>query len=751
MLWVQDELSYDTFNKNADDICRVVENQYYAGGKLFPVAVTPTPLAEALKDGFPEIINSSRIRTSSRNLMNEDKVYSESVLFADPSFLQMFTYPLETGNPETALNNPYSIVLTREAAEKYFGKENPIGQTLKIGRKYDLKVTGIMKKVPMNSHLQFDAIIPFLYLENDGYPMDNWGNNAIYTYVQLSPGASLINVNSKIQDVIKKNNEGSTTDIYLQPLKRIYLYSAGKFTADFSGLGNIEYVRIFSLVALIVLLIACINFMNLSTARSEKRAREVGLRKVVGAGRRQLITQFYAESILFSVIALLLAVGIAYLFLPSFNNLAAKEISFSSTGNSIIPFLIIMTLITGVVAGSYPALYLSSFLPVKVLKQDKPRSNGGSLFRKVLVVVQYSLSIVLIIGTVIVSQQIDYIRDKDLGFNKNNLLYFGFDNDSPEKLETFKNELKQNPNVVSVSASSNVPTYYGNSTSSFDWEGKSADDLILMHFIFTDEDYQKTFQEKMVQGRFYSKDFGADTSSIVINQQAARVMGMENPVGKRLSMWGDDFTIIGVVKDFNFKPLDTKIEPLVIRNGKNDLNRLDVMFAKLKTHNITKSVENIEKVYKDFYPASVFNYRFLDESFDRLYRSENRMQTLFEYFSILVILISCMGLFGLASYLAERRKKEIGIRKVMGASVSNLTVLLSLDFSKWVLISNLIAWPLAYYFMNKWLQDFAYKIDISIWVFPLAGLMVLIVALLTISYQSIKTALSNPVDAIKYE
>ena len=748
MLWVQDELSYDEFNKNAEIIYRVVENQYYAGGEVFPVAVTPGPLAKSLKDNYPEIVDAARFKFNKKILRYNNKVFAEDVAFADPSFLKIFTYPLLNGNRDNVLNDLHSIVLTEKAAQKYFGNEDPIGKTFIIDDSLNLRVTGVLKDIPTNSHLHFEFLVPFEFLKNLGAKLDQWGNNSFYTYVQLQQNAKVSELNKKIKDEIKKHNEGAATDLELQQLLRIHLYSAGKYAADIQGLGNIEYVNIFLLVALIVVLIACINFMNLSTARATQRAKEVGMRKVIGANRWQIIKQFYFESILFAFIGLLMALVITDLLLNAFNDLSGKVISLSSLGSTTIIGLIILTLFTGVIAGSYPAIYLSSFLPIKVLKSDSTISGGGSFFRKVLVVIQFSLSLILIIGTLIISSQLNYIKNKDLGFNRENIIALNTDNSIRSNFEAVKNKLKQNPKIVSVAASNLNPMYVMNSTSNINWEGKTKKEEVLFHFIFSDRDLVNTFNMKIVEGRFFSEDFGSDTSSIVINEEAAKVLGMKDPVGKILTMWGDKLYIIGVVKNFNFKPLYTKIEPLLIRYSDN---LLFSMFVRIKPGDITGTIDFMKSVYKIFSPSAPFDYHFLDEDFEHLYMSVTRMQTIFTYFAIFAILISCLGLFGLSSYIAERRTKEIGIRKVLGANIFSLSYLLSFEFTKWVLISNVIAWPVAYYLMNKWLQDFAYRIDISLWIFPLAGLLVLAIAVLTVSYQTIKTALVNPVKSLRYE
>lgn len=747
LLWVQDELSFDKFNKNADSIYRVVENQQYAGGEIFPVAVTPGPLANSLMDTYPEIINSTRFTFGQRTLRYNDKTFNENVAFADPSFLEIFSYQLAIGIRRNVLNEINSILLTEKGAEKYFGDANPIGKTIIIEDSLSLKVTGILKNIPTNSHLRFDYLINFNFLKNLGRELDVWANNSFYTYIQLQDYANGHDVSEKIKDEIKKHEE-STVDLELQPVLKIHLYSGGKYTADIGGLGNIEYVNIFSLIALIVLFIACINFMNLSTARATKRAKEIGMRKVIGADRLKIIKQFYTESILYAFIALLLALVIFYLLLDTFNDLTSKEISISSLGSTSLLGLIALTLFTGIVAGSYPAIYLSSILPIKIVNSNTAISGGGSLLRKILVVTQFSLSIILIVGTLIISSQLDYVKNKDLGFSKENVIELGTNKSILTNIETFKNELKKNSKIVSVSASTSSPTYVGNSTSSFNWEGKNENDVVLMHFTFTDRDYIKTFKMQMAAGRFYSEGFGSDSSSIVINEEAAKTMGMMDPVGKSLTMWGDKLNIIGVVKNFNFKPLDTKIEPLVIRLSDDFLFS---MFVRVKPGDLEETIDYIKNVYKSISPSAPFDYHFLDEDFENIYKSEMRMQTIFSYFAIFAIIISCLGLFGLASYIAERRTKEIGVRKALGASVHRIIFLLSKEFINWVLLANIIAWPIAYYFMNKWLQDFVFRINITLWPFLYSGLIALLIALITVSYQSIKAALANPIESLKYE
>jgi len=748
MLWVLDELSYDRFNKNADHIYRVVEDQYYAGGEVFPVAVTPGPLAKALKDEYPEIINSCRLTFITQSLRYNESTFAENILLVDSSFLKMFTFPLREGDINTALTQPFSILLSSKAAEKFFGKDDPIGKSLIVGSETALQVTGVFNNVPENSHLRFDYIIPFKILNQFGARTDNWGNNSYYTYVQLQSGFRSKDVDKKIIDIIKKNNEGSTTEIYLQPLVDIHLYSGSKYTADINGHGNIEYVNIFSLVAIFILLIACINFMNLATARSARRAKEVGLRKVVGAMRFQIIRQFFIESIILTFIALSFAVIIVNIFLPLFNELAGKTINFWDSSIAIYSGLLILVILTGIVSGSYPALYLSSFVPAKILKTGNTSDRKGSKFRKVLVILQFTLSIFLIICTTIIYNQLDYIQNKNLGFQRENIVFTSVTDKVKEKIESVKTELQKNPDILSASVSNSIPTYYGNSTSGIDWEGKNPDDIILMHYVSVDDSYINTFNMKLAKGRFYSKEFVSDTGAVVINETAAKIMGMNDPIGKRLTIFDSDLTIVGVVKDFHFKKLDTKIEPLVFLTMPQYNNFL---FMRLSPNNISASLSFIDLKLKEFDPIQKFDFKFLDEQFDQLYRSEQRMGELFTSFSILAIFISCLGLFGLASYMAERKTKEIGVRKVMGASIFNITFLLTNNFGKLVLFANLIAWPIAYYFMSVWLQSFAYRIDMTLWPFLFSGIIAILIAVTTVSYQSVKAAIANPAKSLKYE
>jgi predicted permease len=743
LLWVQHELSYDRFNEHADDVYRVVENQFYAGGEIFPVAVTPSPLAPALKEQFPEIIKATRFNFNSMPVKKGDKVFTEGIAFADADIFDIFTLQFIKGNAITALSEPHSILLTEDAAEKYFGEDDPVGQVLRVLNRDDFLVTGVIKNIPDNSHLKFDLLAPFIYLKELGSSMEQWGANWCYTYIRLKENTPYAEVDKKIVDLIKKNNQDSGTEIYLQPLTKIHLYSSGKYTADIGGHGDIQYVKIFSAIALFVLLIACINFMSLATARSERRAKEVGLRKVVGAQRHQLIKQFFSEAVLLSLISFLVALLLTELLLPMFNDLSGKKLALSKLDANVLLGFFGIALLSGVVSGSYPALYLSSFNPIATLKSSRNSRAGGSLFRKILVVFQFALSVIMIIGTLVVSRQMDYIRNKNLGLDKENIGYFWMPGELGRKSEVIKQELLKNPNITSITRTNQLPTYVANSSSDWEWEGKNPADDVLMHMLRVDEDYVKTFKMEMAEGRFFSREYPTDTSAAVVNETAVEVMGMQAPVGKRLS----NLTIIGVVKDFHFKPIRTKIEPLVMLMTPNYY----AMMMRIRPENVSATIAFVEATYKKFSADTQFNFNFLDQDYDNLYRAEQRVGKLSGYAAVISILIASLGLYGLASYMAEQRTKEIGVRKVLGASVSGIFFLLSKNFVMLAGIANLIAWPAAYFMMSGWLQNYAYRTSLDVAIFIAAAVLAMVIVLLTVSYQAIKAALANPVEALRYE
>jgi putative ABC transport system permease protein len=747
-IWVLDELSYDRFHTNASLLYRVEEDQQYSG-RVFHVTVTPHPLGPALVEEIPEIVDATRYVWSGGLLFRYgEKAFFEYLIRAvDPSFFQMFTFPFIKGDKNRALESAHSLVISEDIAEKYFGEKDPLGKVITVNNTHEFKVDGVVKNVPHNSIFQFDALIPYAFLETIGRTNLEFGNNSIGTYVQLSPNATMDQVNAKISGFIKAKVPDSVTDLTLKPFTSIHLHSYWGYEKD---AGAIQYVYMFSIIALFVLLIACINFMNLSTARSSNRAKEVGMRKVVGALKSHLIRQFYGESMVFAFIALILAVIIVTIMLPVFSNFADKDLSWNVGGiTAILIGLIAITFFTGLVAGSYPALFLSAFQPVKVIRGTLKSGTASSWFRKILVVVQFSLSILLVIGTVVVYQQLTYMKNKRLGWDREQLVYIRLRDDVREVYDTLKTELEKDPLVLNVTASSELPSYIGSNSSNFDWEGKDPNFTTLISNNSVDFDFIDTLKIEMKEGRSFSKQYSSDaTSGFIINEEVANLMGRDSVVGESCMFFGRKGTIIGVMKNWHYQPVRNKIEPLAIYIAPEG-NR--VMLIRIPSGDISESIKSIEQVWKRVIPTYPFEYYFLDERFDQMYRAEESIGTLLKYFTVLAVFVACLGLFGLASFTSEQRTKEIGIRKVLGAKVSNITALLCREFFLLVILSNVIAWPVAYFLMKSWLQGYAYRTSLSVFIFMAAMGIALLVALMSVSFQAIRAATANPVESLRYE
>ena len=748
LLWVQDELSFDRFHENGNDIYRIIQDINFSDHST-SWAINQGPLGPSLENDFPEIIDSCRTTGRNVTITYGDMRFDEVLGMVDESIFSMFSFPVVLGNPDTALSNPQSIVFSEEMAEKYFPGENPLGKTVRVNNQFDFLVTGVVESMPLNSHIRYDFLIPFIFGKEWNYTVDVWGNSSFYTYVQLQNGVPVQDVIQKISGYLfEKPTIEKDARLNLQPLKRIHLYSDYEYDRAH---GDIAYVRLFSLIAFFVLLIACINFMNLTTARSSNRAKEVGMRKVSGAYRSDIVKQFYGESILFALLALLVAVVLVRVFLPLFNQLAAKELAFELFTNSWIWWgLAGITLATGIISGSYPALYLSAFHPVRVLKGSLSSGARGSGFRKVLVVTQFTLTILLIIGTILIYNQIHFLQNQKLGYDKEHLLFLGLRGDMRTNFDAVKDELLKNPNIVGVTATSSPPTFgYSFSNSLWRWEGLGLDEEILMRAVFADVNYFNVLGMEILEGEGFSRQLPLeDEFFAVVNEEAARVMGMEKPVGQWLTLRENQGTIIGLVQDYHFAPLRQSIDPLIILYSPPQSR---VLFARLRSENMPSTISHIEQVWNQFAPEYNFNYQFLDEALDSLYRAEQRIGRISRSFSLLAIIVSCLGLFGLASYMAEQRTKEVGVRKILGASIPNLVFLLSKEMTKWVLVANFLAWPLAYFVAGKWLRGFAYRIGIGPLPFILAALITFSIALITVSFQSIRTARSNPADSLRYE
>jgi putative ABC transport system permease protein len=749
LIWVQDELSYDKFHENAPYLYRVEEN-LNVSGRIYHVAFTPYPLAPALKADFPEIIEATQYVELGQGLIRYgEKAFYEPGIAVTPAFFRMFTFPFVKGDSRTALDDPFSMVISEEIAQKYFGAVDPIGKVFSVNKEYDMKVTGVMKNVPSNSYLQFDMVLPYALLEKLGTVNDSMGFNSILTFVQLQKGASFQQVNEKIRGFIKKHVQGSGTELELAPYSRIHLHEYFGYGRD---MGQIKYVYIFSLIAFFVLLIACTNFMNLSTARSANRAREVGVRKVVGALRSHIIRQFYGESVIYAFIALAFAVMLVALLMSPFNNLSGKELSLDILGNwQIILGFIGVTLFTGLVAGSYPALFLSSFQPVRVIKGILKPGGGSSLFRRILVVVQFALSIFLIIGTVVVYKQLYYMKNRDIGYEKEHLVYIQMKAETGKFHTALKNALVRDSRILGVTGSFYLPSNIFGSSSSADWDGKYPSQRVLISRCGVDCDFIETLGIELTEGRGFSREYGTDqTEAFIVNEEVAKLMGKKSVVGERFSLAGRDGKIIGVMKNFHFESFRNKIEPLAVYILPPAW-RFNYTLIRIPSENISASLDFVKETWQKVVPDFPFEYRFLDDDFEYYYRSEERMGDLLKYFSILAVLIACLGLFGLASFAAEQRTKEIGIRKVLGASLPQITLLLCREFFVLVLLANIISWPVAYFVMRNWLQDFAYRTNLGVFTFVMTMVLALVIALLTVSFRAVKAAVANPVDALKYE
>ena len=745
LLWVQDEWSYDRHFKNANELFRVIENQNLTTGGNSLIVPVPGALALALKEEYPEIIRAVRLCPNPLTLQKKGEFIEETVISTDKDFLKMFGIRFIRGDINTALDDPHSIVITEETAKKYFGNEEALGKTV-ASRGFNVTVTGVVKSMPENSHIQFNILIPVEWLSLLAAHTDGW-NERFNTYIELKKGTESKIVEAKIHDFIKRHNKESNSEIFLQNIKKVHLYSLGKYFADSYGTGDITYVRILSMIAVFILIIACINFLNLSTAQSSRRAREIGVRKVAGANKRKIVFQFLGESLLIVLVAHVIAMILVELLLPGFNNLIGKQLSVNYQSAGLYIGLITVVLFCGLLAGSYPAFYLSSLKPLDVIKGVINKNPGNTGFRRSLVIFQFSLSILLIICTLIVKMQLKYIQNKNLGFSKDNIGYFMFPTrPSDPKLESLKKELINNPDILCVTRAWN-PFYNEGTRNGFSWAGKKEGDDVYFHVLGADVDYAKTYKLELKEGRFFSSEFSTDNTAIVINEEAAKILGFRNPIGEIITTSrASKLNIIGVVKDFHIQSLHYKIGPLIMQIGSSNN-----FYIKMKPDKIISTVDFIKTTFKSFDPGLPIDFHFLDDDYDNLYRTERRMGKIFSYFSLLAIIISCLGLIGLSSFMTERRTKEIGIRKINGAKSVEIFTLLSREYIIWVMISIIIACPVAWYAMHKWLQNFAYRTDMTWWIFALAGFVALFIALLTVSFQSYKAASKNPVEALRYE
>ena len=760
LLFVLNEVTYDRFNDNSRNIYRIALN-LDAQGRILNIPSVPAPMGPALVDNFPEVVQTGRLRTRGDVLISyEEKLIEESgIIYADSGIFNIFSIDVVRGNPATFLEAPFNLVITEEMAEKYFGSEDPINKALEFDNEDIYTVSGVVKKMPENSHFKFNMLLSLPTLNRTREELDDWMGFNFVTYIELQNGASTEGLNEKYRTLLMDNMPEQIKqldvkiDLYLQPLTSIHLHSHTE--GELEPGGNVAYIWILITIALFVLLIACINFMNLSTAQSVHRAKEVGMRKVLGAQRGKLILQFLGETMLLSFLSFALSMFLIQILLPTFNQLSRKKLAFNPFQNWILTLGFIgITVLVGLLAGTYPAFFLSSYSPLDVFRSQFKAGRGHRFFRNGLVTFQFVISIALICSTFIVFFQMRFIKEFDLGFENEQVMVIHFRGQLGNQRDVFKSKIMEVPGVIKASNSNTVPGM-GRSETFFAFEGFNQGKPKVYPFTEADEDYLETLGMELSEGRFFSKEFPGDNKTMVLNETLVDEIGWDDPLGKTVKMTDvvDEkfveipYTVIGVVKDFHYESLREKIRGFVIKMSRGGWR----LSAKVRPENISGTIRAIEKIWNEMSPAYPFEYTFLDDAFDRMYSTEQRIGKIFLSFTLITIFVACLGLFGLASFTAEQRTKEIGIRKVMGASVANVVLLLSRQFTKWVLLANVIAWPLVFFAMRTWLQNFAYRIDLGLGVFVLSGVIALGMALLSVSMKAVKAATANPVQSLRYE
>ncbi|MBN1222530.1 MAG: ABC transporter permease [Candidatus Aminicenantes bacterium] len=740
--WVRDELDFNRFHEKADRLFRV-NKTYQIGSATDYNSSTPFPLAGAARESIAEVSDATRFYRLTALIKFEDKVfYERRVCVTDPSFFEMFTFPFVMGDPAEALKEPNSIVVTESTASKYFGRDEPVGKTLTLDQDKSFVIKGVIKDFPSNSDFRFDLFVPASGMIDPAL-LEDWGAHYTMTFALLQRDAVPDEVAKKLSGLIQGQLPEEKISLLLQPIGDIHLYSPAG-TEE-----GMKYIRIFSVIAIFILVIACINYINLSTARSEKRAKEVGLRKVVGARRAQIAWQFFAESMLFTLIALGLALLLIQTLQGVFRDLTGKTLGMADFEPGFIAGLILITAFTGIASGVYPALVLSSFKPVRALRDSLDRPGRKASFRKTLVVVQVSLTIMLLIGMGVIEQQMRFIRTRDLGFEKDNVLYMRMAGGLRENYEAFRNDLLRNPDVAAVARSYQIPGEMSAIVRGLRWEGMEPGESVAFGYIPVDFDTMDLLDMKIAQGRKFSREFPADDSNFILNEKAVEVMGLKDPIGKPFSLNEDSTgTIVGVVKDFHSMPLNFGLEPVLLII---DSNYYNLVLVKIGSGDRRGAISGIEAAWNKFAPGFPFEYHFLDERFDLYYSAEILARKIFRYFVLIAVFISCLGLLGLSAFVAEQKTKEIGIRKALGASVPRIILLLTKQFLLWVLLANMIAWPVAYVAMRSWLDNYPFRTHLGLPLFLLSAAAALVVAMLTVSFQAVRAARVNPVDSLRYE
>ncbi len=754
LLWVQNQWSFNRFHSNVDNIYQVRCNVQFGGGEIQTWSGLPYPYGVALGSEFPAVkdVAITTRRQSALFTINQEKG-KERGIFADESLFRMFDFPIIQGNPQQALSDINNIMISEKVAKKYFGNlwQSSLGETIQVDNEDTYQVSGVFADIPTNSSLQFDYVIPFKkILSNNTNLPENYGDYNFPIYAQMQPNADAITVPDQLIGYLTTKLADSryspASGIVFQPFKEVYLN--GRFKNGKAAGGRIEFVRLFFIAALVILFIACVNYMNLATARSSKRAKEVGIRKSIGARRGSLIAQFFTEALLMSAVSVLLAINFVHFLLPWFNELANTQIIAQYNQPIFWGLIGVVFLITTLLSGSYPAFLLSSFDINKVLKGELSTGLSAVNLRKGLVIFQFLISAVLIMGAVSMRQQMHYLKNKDLGMDRNNLITIPASESLVKNYQVFKEKLSQNPNIATISAATEEPTSIGSSTGDPEWDGFTEDKRAIFKRLIADYNFIESMKIPLVAGRYPSKERIADSTAILINERAAQVMETDNPIGARLSFWGEDFKVVGLVKDFHLNSLHQEIAPLVVVPSDEWFNYLFVRPTPGKTK---EALAALQTTYQELSPENPFAYEFLDDSYAQMYQSEQTSGALADLFALIALFISALGLLGLATFSAEQRTKEIGIRKVLGASVTNLVSLLSKDFVRLVMIALLVAIPIAWYFIQQWLQNFAYHIDIQWTVFATTIGIALLVSCLTVGFQAFRAAIANPIDSIKSE
>jgi putative ABC transport system permease protein len=744
-MWVAAELKYNTGFKDHEQIYEVLNNAANSAGEIKTGQSTPGPLAEAMMNEFAEVEFAGRVDFGNNMLLRyENNSLMQRGMWADPQILKIFSIPVLQGKSDKLLIDPSSFVITQQTAEKFFPNQSPLGKEFKIDEKYSMIIAAVVANPPANSSLQFDFLLPYEVYYKENKWMSEWGNYNDRTFFKLKEGADFATLDKKLRGLLKTKQNASSNEAFAQSISDTHLYNRYEDGKPVGG--RIEYVRLLSIAAIFILLIACINYMNLATARSANRGREVGVRKVSGAHRGELIIQFISESLMITTASVVLALMIVQVVLPTFNQLMNQNLELNMLQPEFIAGMIALTIFTSLIAGSYPAFFLSSFRPAVVLKGLSNSRAAGSALRKSLVIFQFALSVAMIIFSLTVYEQIQFIKTKNLGFDRENVIVFDMHEGVYKNQETFKTEALKFPGVKNVTFAGQDPFSVSATTRDVVWSGKNPEENIPFKLVFTDKDFIPTLKFELLEGRNFI-DNKSDTTNYIINEAAARIIGYKNPIGEYLSVWNSPTgKIVGIIKDFHNVNLRNNMEPVILMCRTDNTWRA---FAKLENNSISRAVQHLGDVQKKFDPAYPFNYEFLDKNFQKEYMTENRTEKLSVVFTVVAILISCLGLFGLAAFTAEQRTKEIGIRKVLGASIRQITVLLCNDFVKLVAVSFVIATPLTWYLAADWLESFAYHIELTVLTPLLAAGLLLMIVLISVGYQSLSAALGNPADSLK--